>query len=526
MDITTRCATRGSGARQRLTAVFGSIAIVTLGCPLSVHAGNEYIVGKWAGPYDWPVVAIHAALLPDGRVMAYDSVGDDAAETYPQNVTQTRAMLWDPNSNSVVNTDFLHLGYNIFCSGLGMLSNGHVFIAGGNLNTPSATLLGIPNLTDYDPFSANNFADRFVPTGTMTEDRWYPSVTALANGEMVVSGGVSGSSAPEVRQANGSVRRLSSANSGWGSGRVYNWLKLAPNGKVALLGPGADMHLLRTDGSGGWDASQYQRRDNLYRDYGSHVMFDIGKAMVAGGGNPAIASAVTINLDIMSSAYTSNMRYARRQHNLTVLPDGTVLASGGFSGSRAFFDYNTAVYPVERWNPRTGKWHTEASMTKLRGYHSIALLLPDGRVLSAGGGICGECQTAHYLEKNAEIFSPPYLFKTDGSGQFAARPEVASAPSQIAPGQQFTLQVNWSGTLKRISLIRLGTVTHGTNMDQRYIPLQFSQGQGGQVSVVAPANNNIAPPGHYMLFVCPTSGAPSIAKFLKVSGGQTISYQP
>jgi hypothetical protein len=524
MHINTRCTKRGSGARQRLVAMVGSLAIVTLACPLNVAAGWEHFMGKWEGPYDWPVVAIHAALLPDGTVMAYDSVGDHATETYPQEVTQTRAMLWDPTRNprssKAVTSALLDLGYNLFCSGLGMLPNGHVFIAGGNLNTPSATLLGIPNLTDYDSFGEQPFADRFAAVGQMTEHRWYPSVTALANGETVVTGGVDGASTPEVRAINGDIRQLSGAYSQWGSSRIYQWLKLAPNGNVALLGPGADMRFLKTDGAGAWEQDAHQRRDNMFRDYGSHVLYDIGQVLVVGGGVPATRSAVTVDLDSMSSADTSSMYFERRQHNLTVLPDGSVLATGGFAGSSFFFDFKTAVYFVERWNPRTGRWSIGAPMRKLRGYHSIALLLPDGRVLSAGGGICGQCQ-GNYLEKNAEVYSPPYLFKTDGSGRLAARPEITSAPDEIVPGEQFDVRVKWFGSLKSMSLIRLGAVTHSTNMDQRYIPLEFSQGHSGRVSVLAPTNNNIAPPGHYMLFACPTNGAPSIAKIVKVSGGRT-----
>jgi hypothetical protein len=94
-----------------------------------------------------------------------------------------------------------------------------------------------------------------------------------------------------------------------------------------------------------------------------------------------------------------------------VLADGTVLATGGNSSGASLVDPAHGVYDAEQWNPATGQWKTLASMQVTRQYHSTALLLPDGRVLSAGGGICGTCDSVGYLAKNAEVFTPPYLFK-------------------------------------------------------------------------------------------------------------------
>ena len=113
------------------------------------------------------------------------------------------------------------------------------------------------------------------------------------------------------------------------------------------------------------------------------------------------------------------MAFGRRQHNLTVLADGTVLATGGNSSGAGLVDLNAGVYAAEQWNPATGQWRTLAAMQVTRQYHSTALLLPDGRVLSSGGGICGTCDQVGYLAKNAEIFSPPYLFQADGDARAA-----------------------------------------------------------------------------------------------------------
>jgi hypothetical protein len=508
-------------ANLRCTPKVCWLSLCLLGSSSAVHAGDTHLVGEWSARFDWPVIAIHAALLPDGKVLAYDSVGDDATETYPQNVTQTRAALWDPKDNSF-NSAELGLGYNIFCSGLGLLSNGHVFIAGGNLNTDTDKLLGINNLTDYDPFSQGDFPNRFSAVGTMNTSRWYPSITALANGEMMISGGADGPSAPEVRLPNGKVRELSDAHGTFASDRIYQWLKLAPNGHVAYVGPKPSLRYLHTEGHGGWEDTGHDR-DAVDRDYGSHALYADGKVLVAGGGKPATDSAVTIDLNSMQSSPIEPMHYARRQHNLTLLPDGSVLATGGFAGTSSFYDYDTAVYAAESWDPRSQHWRVLASMAVHRAYHSIAMLLPDGRVLSAGGGICSGCNPA-YLNRDAEIFSPPYLFMRDGSGRLAIRPVITSAPDEIAPGQRFNIRVSNPGTVTMVSLIRLGAVTHSTNMDQRFLALRFRQRRGGRLAVWSPADNRLAPPGYYMLFVCRRSGVPSEARILRVSGGEAISY--
>src|ERR687884_851997 len=131
------------------------------------------------------------------------------------------------------------------------------------------------------------------------------------------------------------------------------------------------------------------------------------------------------------------MSFGRRQHNLTVLADGSVLATGGNSSGASLVDLNAGVYAAEQWSPATGQWRTLAAMQVTRQYHSTALLLSDGRVLSSGGGICGTCDQVGYLAKNAEIFSPPYLFQADGS--LAPRPVIDAAPAATTYGAAMSI---------------------------------------------------------------------------------------
>src|SRR5438477_2783123 len=150
-----------------------------------------------------------------------------------------------------------------------------------------------------------------------------------------------------------------------------------------------------------------------------------------------------------------------------------------------------------------------ASLTKIRSYHSIALLLPDGRVLSAGGDFGGA---------SAEIYSPPYLFN-------GSRPTLSSAPSSVGYGNVFFVGTPNATTISKVTMIPLGSVTHGFNMSQRFCRLSFSLATGG-LNVTAPSNANNAPPGYYMLFILNGSGVPSIAKIIQLSGSGNPTPTP
>ena len=164
-------------------------------------------------------------------------------------------------------------------------------------------------------------------------------------------------------------------------------------------------------------------------------------------------------------------------------------------------------------------------MQVTRQYHSTALLLPDGRVLSSGGGICGDCDAQGYLAKNAEVFSPPYLYRQDGSGQLAPRPTITSSPGTVSYNAPFTINTPSPGAIGKVAMVRLGAVTHSVNMEQRYVPLSFTTG-GGNITATAPLNANIAPPGFYMLFLIGTDGVPSVANMVRIDSDTTAPAAP
>jgi Domain of unknown function (DUF1929)/Bacterial Ig domain len=459
-------------------------------------AGEPQDVGQWGPVVDWPVVGVHVALLPNGKVLAYDSVGDNATETYPVH-DHTRATVWDPATgiHTPVNVD---TGFNIFCSGLAHLADGRMFFAGGNKDS---SLNGIVQTHLFDPLT-----NLWSLGPNMAAGRWYPTVTPLNNGEMLITSGRVNT--PEVRTLGGGLRALSTASL---SLPLYPWMDVAPNGRAFYSGPDQTMRMLNPAGTGTWET--LGQRDTLNRDYGGHAVFDVGKILVAGGGNPGTTDARVIDINgAPEVSTTAPMAFARRQHNLTVLADGTVLATGGLSSS-GLVNLSTGVYAAEQWNPATDQWRTLAAMQVTRQYHSTTLLLPDGRVLSSGGGICGTCDDVGYLAKNAEVFSPPYLFDADGT--LAERPTIDAAPTARSYGTAMEIATGNPASISKVALVRLGSVTHSNDMEQRYIPLSFTAG-ATSISATAPANANVAPPGPYMLFIIDANGVPSVASMVSV----------
>ncbi len=240
---------------------------------------------------------------------------------------------------------------------------------------------------------------------------------------------------------------------------------------------------------------------------GSTVMYLPGKFLRSGtAGNPNLtvqAFPTTQVLDVNQPTATwrlvASMAFPRSHHNLTSLPDGTVLAVGGGRTSNAN-DIDLAVHEAETWSPVTERWTTMSAMVSPRLYHGVSLLLPDGRVLVAGSGRPNGLGSNQF---NAEIFSPPYLFK-------GPRPVITSAPANAQYGAPFFVATPDAARIAKVSLIRLGSVTHAFNIDQRYLELTYQPAAGG-LTVTAPPDRNTAIPGDYMLFLVDSNGVPSTA---------------
>jgi hypothetical protein len=366
----------------------------------------------------------------------------------------------------------------------------------------------------------------------MNDGRWYPTAVALPSGSVLVLSGsyfdptqnvVVNNVIPQI-WSNGNFTPVVSI-----PGAAFD---LFPRMHVASTGIVYMTSLVQTwsldvSGAGTWTALPNVQQPNGLCDYAPSVLYDVDKVLFVGGGNPPTANAETIDLSQAQLAWlaTAPMNFPRRQHNATILPDGTVLITGGTRGggapgtAEAFNDLDPGqpVHIAELWDPKTGQWTMLAAEQTDRCYHSSAVLLPDGRVLSAGGGefilnegtpqqVANNPQDTHY---DAQVFSPPYLFK-------GPQPQITSAPASVQYGETFQIGTAQPEQIATVSLIRLSSVTHSFNAGQRinFLPAQVT---GGTLTATAPPNANVCPPGHYMLFIVDLQGVPSVAQIIQVS---------
>ncbi|MEM7256366.1 MAG: galactose oxidase-like domain-containing protein [Pseudomonadota bacterium] len=454
--------------------------------------GPPATFGQWSDVQPWPVIPIHANLLPNGRVIAWDATPDDFDDDphTTENYT-TRVTVWDPLSNSFTNANN-DTNADLFCAGSSHLWDGRILFAGGDsgiggLNGP------LSNTSVYDPDT-----NTWEQMEDMAAPRWYSSNAALANGEtLTYAGTYAPAPVAEVFQHDETWRSLA-IPSLTGISKNYQWMQTIPDGRVMTFGPQNTLATIDPQGDG--TIVPGQTRDEFpQRHYGSYAMYDIGKVIVSGGtedeGGPfSYDSALLIDSATQQVTDTSPMTFARSQHNLTILADGSVLATGGHTSGAALIDPDAAVLRPEIWTLDNGQWSVMNDMQVDRQYHSVALLLPDATVLSAGGGYCGTCYELGYEEKNAEIFSPPYLFSQGDT--LATRPQIALAPGSIDYNTSFLISTDNAAAIAKVNLIKLGSVTHSMNQDQRLIPLSY-QRSGNSLQIQSPDNRNIAPPGHY-----------------------------
>jgi Domain of unknown function (DUF1929)/CARDB len=488
--------------------------------------------GYFSAPFPWPIIPLHVALLPDGRVMNYgtDQQGNQGAQMLYD--------VWNPALGTVSTAHTIlpnQTSTDIFCSASSLLAgSGNLLITDGD-----HTVNGQRN-------NSNNNVNLFTPSnntlaaaGNTAFARWYSSLTTMPNGDKLLMGGV-GEPTPEIFSvATNSWSTLNGISIYQPSGGPPEWYYPrgfvgADNG-VYLLQHSGGIYRLDPDFGGSQnntgvtlDAGDNTYSSAMFYDANNNNPFAVmtlrnpnpnNGLPNAGVGNEVQVADLSQTPPVVKT--TGNLSYIRSTGELTVLADGTVLAS---SGSAVFNQQTKVAYRVELYNPKTGNWTLGASAAIPRLYHNSALLLPDGSVLTGGGGAPGPVN-----ELNAEIYYPPYLYLQDGSGNPAPRPTVVSAPSSLTNGQTFQLAVGATDTISAINLIRTGTMTHNYNSEQRLIPVQFTQ-NGTTITATLNAPPQLMPPGYYMLFAINASGVPAVAPIIPVSqplpdlGPASLSY--
>lgn len=493
-----------------LEAALGFVPPLATGdmCPdVPLHPCAHGGEGTWEQLPDAPIFIVHAAMLHTGKVVLWAGtaeVGDPL-----------ESRVWDPATGTMTMQTY---DEDLFCSG-------HAFLPDGRLCVPGGAPIGSLRSTHiFDPV-----AETWTKVADMAEARWYPTVLTLPDGRILAVSG-SGASQIEIYDVGTNSWQLVAGASRVFS-ELYPSLHLLPSGQVFYSRVGwaqADMTLTETaylafsgPAAGVWtDLGQqqfYERQEGTaVLQIDTTVSPAAAKVFVIGGGvsGPATArnpqSAEAIDLTSLAGASWTTvapMNFARTNVNAVLLPDATILVIGGQRNGK----WNTdpgAVLEAEIYDPRTDTWAPTAPMMFPRQYHSVAVLLPDGRVLTAGG--VDPSGVPEPDQRNMEVFSPAYL-------SMGGRPAIATSPANIAYGASFNIDTADASRIDSVVLLRPASVTHHTDAGLRYVKLPIQSRTAAVLTVGAPGDGNIAPPGYYMLFIVDGDGVPSVANFVRIS---------
>ena len=500
--------TRGTTMRRRVALACMAVATLVAIVCVERAAAQSNVTGQWSVlPYTMPINPIHVGLMRTGKILIVSGTQNDPT------VTTNSAAVYDPNTGVITVQE---VPWDLFCNGLSWMPDGRALIAGGTLQYPvnGHGWGGLKTTTVFDPAT-----EKFIQVQDMARGRWYPSIVGLADGRMATFSGWL-----EQGGTNNAVEIYTNPN-GWSqeyyapfTPELYPWLHLLPDGRVFMSGANVGSSIFNPS-TNTWQTGVATMKYSRDRIYGSSVLLPLSAAdnwrprvMIMGGDNPSTATAEIIDLSQPSPAwrFTNPMSGPRIQMDAVILPTGKILALGG---SQLDKTASTATLGADLFDPATETWTPAGTMNMPRLYHSVALLLPDGTVWSAGGN-----PDWGNWENRMEIYRPAYLFNAGGGS--ATRPTITAAPSVIGYGGSFQVSTPNAASIASVALIRNGANTHAFDMDQRMISLSFTKG-AGTLTITAPPNANIAPPGYYMLFIVDANGVPSVAPFVRVASNTT-----
>lgn len=486
--------------------------------------------GCWVKPPDYnsKVVGIHAALLRDGSVLFF-SHGNATELAGVEPAIEVGSAVLNFGARKVTQQG---LDRGVICSGHTFLSDGRLIACGSERDAR-----GVHALRLFDP-AAGESGGEWRHLTDLTEARWYPTCVELPDGRVLIVGGqqwAQDEGAPnctfQVYDPDEGMQPPLPLPLLCREGAMFPFTFVLPTGK-ALIHAGRqtcflDLDTFELDGRVLDAAEREGRNSRTYDVQGTAVLLPLrpdddppyrARVMLLGGGGapevtantPATNTCEILDLGEPEPAWRLAAPMARRRvmPDAVLLPDGNVLVVNGSSTGKADAGANpvleTELYDVER-----GVWTTLCSMKTPRLYHSVALLLPDARVLTAGEDSIWHPASFTEEKLDVEIFTPPYLYR-------GRQPIIHEFPREVSYDSEF--RVRWTGArpIKSAALISPGSVTHSFNSHQRYVGLRILGRQSNSLTLLAPGDARVAPPGYYMLFVIDELGIPSHARFVRL----------
>ncbi|MCG0286453.1 kelch motif-containing protein [Streptomyces sp. PSAA01] len=383
---------------------------------------------------------------------------------------------------------------------------------------------GIKQAYEFDPV-----AERYIPVNPMNEARWYPTLTGLQDGKVLAVSGLD-----EIGQVvPGKNEVYDPKTNKWKYlpkkrfFPTYPALFLTGKGRIFYTGSNAGYgpdDKGRTPGIWDLKSNRFDVVPGISDPDALETSMSVllppaqdQRYMVLGGGG--------VGEDTKSTAKTriADLRadkprfkngpdlYAKARYpSSVILPDDTVLTTNGSGDYRGRGDTN--VLKAELYTPKTNTARQVADPLVGRNYHSGALLLPDGRVMTFGSdSLFGDKANTKpgEFQQQIDLYTPPYLFRD-------SRPKLTdTAPRTVKPGAKTTYRTAHASAITRMRLIRPGSFTHVTNVEQRSIALDFTRTKDG-VTVTLPKETSLVPPGWYMLNAVDDQGTPSKAVWVKV----------
>ncbi|MGB1586340.1 MAG: galactose oxidase-like domain-containing protein [Thermoplasmatota archaeon] len=503
--------------------------------------------GVWGTPFEGEVPAVNMILLHDGRILYWSGVeaentGSEADQVFFTDAPfagESRILELTPTGFHITTPENALGGSgDLFCSGATILADGRVLAAGGSefhniTEIDQWPLDGTLDARIFDPAT-----DTWTPVADMVLGRWYPSLLTLPDGTPVAASGIETLSNPNDHWPNWESYDIEADRWDIMSGTNDQLLPLYPRLHVVPGGPMKGEAFYSTAATlwgpfgehpeqAQWSFMQsYDTHDGTWhthglssfgaRDYASSILLpahpanDYRTQVLSTGGTlqqGLLATPLTEIIDVGGAAPVTargpDMAFARWNHQSVLLPDGDVLTIGGglYDNVIVHGQQNIPVMETEIFDPETQTWRTAAAMDVPRMYHSSAVLLPDGRVLAGGHvPLPNPSETVRAtvnpqpVETRLEIYEPGYLFR-------GARPVIDAAPEAVRYGETFTLEVRSPGAIDSVMLMHPGATTHAYDSGQRATWLEVVSVEGTTVTVTAPPDGDVSPPGHHMVFV-------------------------
>lgn len=461
------------------------------------------VVGSWGDVIDTTIIGIHQVVMADGRVLYWGGDGNGNAFSNTQ-----KYGIFDPATGEHEILSASHV-VRMFC-GAGVIIPGtdKVLISGGNGSGDRGG-----QLFDLSDETLTNNVDNFLNDG-----RFYPTTVTLSTGQVVILGGRDAAT-PEIFTLGEGWRNLDGAtDADVGASWWYPKAWVSQTGEILYIainagnqlgnpGPAGSFEVMALDPSGDGSIRQVGEVPFQLDATSPAAMYDVGKIVIMD--HVGDLWIMDINGETPTFTFAADLDRDRNNSDMTVLPDGRVLINGGTSEGNSE-DPDDVVYQSVIFDPFTSTVTYVDSEDVMRLYHSSSVLLADGTILSMGGGGLGNDTDL----MDAQVYSPDYLFNTDGT--LADRPVVVAAPDELNPGATFNISVDDTSDIARLSFVKTGAVTHSINLESGRMDLDFQVLSATELQVTLPESAHIVGAGNWMLFAIDDQGVPSVAPIISV----------